>query len=103
MVGADVSHLEMVDAMLEPGKGIAHFSDQVENLQVGGFVLGMIAGILLVRKIMLLQKLLDLLVGTLGIGFGVMLFQILDADIKVERLETLRFLACRYAALSRLV
>ena len=60
VIGPDVGHFKVVHAILEPREGLAHLPDQVENLQVRCLVLGMVAGILLMREIVSGQKPADL-------------------------------------------
>ena len=50
MISPHVNDLKVVDTVLEPGKGVAHLLDQIEDFQVGSLVLGMAPGILFVGK-----------------------------------------------------
>ncbi len=73
MVGTHIGDLKVVDAVLEPREGIAHLSNQIEDFQVGGFMLGVVARILLMGEVMCNQETLDQSIRSFGIGLRVML------------------------------
>ena len=101
MVSPHVGHFKVIDAVLKPGKRVAHIVNQIEYLQIRCFVAGMVAGLLFMGKVSLHQELFYQFICALWPGFGVIFLQIFDPQIKVESLKTLGFFSRHYAALSR--
>lgn len=101
MVSAHIGDLEVVDTVLKPREGIAHLSNQIEDFQVGGLALGVVTRILFMGEVMCGQETLDQSISPFGIGLGVMILQVLDAKVKIKRLQVLCFPPGHQAALSR--
>ena len=101
MVCTNICHFKVIDAVLKPGKRVAHIVNQIEYLQIRCFVKGMVSGILFMGKVSFRQEFFYQFISALWPGFGVIFLQIFDPQIKVESLKTLGFFSRHYAALSR--
>lgn len=103
MVCTDICHLKVMDAVLKSREGIAHLPYQVKRLKIRCLIHGMVPRVLLVGEIVADHKPFNFSISTLGACLGIVLLQILDSDIKVERFVLFTLFPVHYAALFFLV